>query len=480
MMRKDASRAARFPRASAIAACWSAVFAAACAVGPDYRPPELPSEAARPFAGADPDYFVDGEAPGEWWQLYDDEALDAAIREALDANTDLRAAAANLARAAAVLREARGGRLPSTTLGASSTSGEQRFVQLQQSLSFEDTVYDVGFDVAYQVDLFGRVRRAVEAARADAAAAEAVYHAAQITVAAETARAWASACATRLELAAAQRNLELQQESLALTERLLDAGRGTALDVARAAAAVERTRASIPELEAAHKGALYRLAVLMGRAPTDYPAAAAECAEPPRVAQAIPVGDGAALLRRRPDVREAERRLAAATARIGVATADLYPSIRFVGSAGAVALSAGDLDSGDSSRWSLGPVLSWTFPNRSIVRARLAQARADADAALAAFDGAWLDALREVESALTSYAKERERVDALSNARRHASDAARLAHARFDAGQVSFLDVLQAEAALAEAESALARAQGRAADLEISLFLALGGGWGSR
>src|SRR5690606_9201128 len=155
MMRKDASRAARFPRASAIAACWSAVFAAACAVGPDYRPPELPSEAARPFAGADPDYFVDGEAPGEGWQLYDDEALVAAIGEALDANTDLRAAAANLARAAAVLREARGGRLPSTTLGASSTSGEQRFVQLQQSLSFEDTVYDVGFDVAYQVDLFG-------------------------------------------------------------------------------------------------------------------------------------------------------------------------------------------------------------------------------------------------------------------------------------------------------------------------------------
>src|SRR5690606_8396930 len=126
------------------------------------------------------------------------------------------------------------------------------------------------------------------------------------------------------------------------------------------------------------------------------------------------------------------------------------------------------------------PLLSWTFPNRALVRAKLAQARADAEAALAAFDGAWLDALREVESALTDYAKERERVDALSNARRHAGDAARLANARFDAGQVSFRDVLQAEATLAEAEIALARAQGRAADLEISLFLALGGGWGTR
>jgi len=471
-------RTIRAGAARAAALAGLSALAAACAVGPDYRPPEVPSDAAGAFAGAGLDYFVDDAAPGEWWRLYEDDALDAAVREALDANTDLRVAAANLSRASAVLREARGGRLPSTTLGASSTSGEQNFVQ--QGFSFEDTVYDVGFDVAYQVDLFGRVRRAVQAARADADAAEAVYHATQITVAAETARAWARACATRLELDAAERSLALQRESLALTERLLEAGRGTALDVARAAAAVEQTRAAIPQIEAAHTGALYRLAVLMGRTPTDYPAPAAQCSVPPSVGRAIPVGDGAALLRRRPDVREAERRLAAATARIGVATAEFYPSVRFVGSAGAVALSAGDLDSGDASRWSLGPLLSWTFPNRSIVRARLAQARADADAALAAFDGAWLGALREVESALTDYAKERERVDALSNALRHASDAARLATARFDAGQVSFLDVLQAEAMLADAEIALARAQGRAADLEVSLFLALGGGWGAR
>lgn len=461
-------------RATALAAVMTLV--AGCAVGPDYSVPETPSDADAPFAGAGLDYYVDNETPGEWWKLYEEPALDAAVREALEANTDLREAAANLSRAAAVLREARGGRLPSTALGASSTSGEQNFVQ--QGFTFEDTIYDAGFDVSYQVDLFGRVRRAVEAARADAGAAQAVYDAARITVAAETARAFSRACSAGLELDAARRSLDLQRESLALTERLLDAGRGTALDVARAAAAAEQTRAAIPTIEAERLGALYRLAVLMGRSPTDFPEAASDCAAPPSVGAGIPVGDGTALLRRRPDVRAAERRLAAAVARIGLATAELYPSVSFVGSAGATALSASDLSSGDASRWSLGPLISWSFPNRSRVRARIAQAEADAEASLAAFDGAWLDALREVETALADYARERERVDALESARRHAADAVRLATARFDAGQIDFLDVLQAETTLAQAEISLARAEGRTADLGIALFLALGGGWG--
>ncbi|HEX6995078.1 MAG TPA: efflux transporter outer membrane subunit [Gammaproteobacteria bacterium] len=455
-----------------------ALACAGCAVGPDYRAPEPAPAAVAPFAGADVDAFRQDAPADDWWRLYDDPVLDAAIGEALDANTDLRRAAANLARASALLAEARGGRLPTTTFGAGATSGRQNVVQ--QGFAFEDTIYDVGLDVSYQVDLFGRVRRAVQAARADAEAVEAVYHTVQITVAAETARAYVAACAARLELEAAERSLALQRETEALTQRLYAAGRGTALDVARASAAAERTRATIPTLEAAHRSALYRLAVLMGRAPTDFPPEAAECRTPPTLDAPIAVGDGAALLARRPDIREAERRLAAATARIGVATADLYPSVSLAGSTGAVALAASDLDSGDASRWSFGPLVRFSFPNRTIVRARLAQAEADADAALAAFDGAWLNALREVESALVDYSKELERRDALSAARGHAADAARLARARFDAGQVSFLDVLQADLALAEAEAALARSVAQTAQLEVELFLALGGGWGER
>ncbi len=455
-----------------------ALACAGCAVGPDYRAPEPPPAAVAPFAGADVDLFRQDAPQHDWWRLYDDPVLDAAIGEALDANTDLRRAAANLARASALTREARGGWLPTTTFGAGATSGRQNFPQ--QGFAFEDTIYDIGLDVSYQVDLFGRVRRTVEASTAEAEAVEALYHSVQITVAAETARAYVAACAARLELAAAERSLALQRETEALTQRLYDAGRGTALDVARASAAAEQTRASIPTLEAQHRNALYRLAVLMGRAPMEYPPAAAECQTPPVLDAPIAVGDGAALLARRPDIREAERRLAAATARIGVATADLYPSVSFAGSTGAVALSAGDLDSGDASRWSFGPLLRFSFPNRTIARARLAQAEADAQAALAAFDGAWLNALREVESALVDYAKELERRDALSAARGHAEDAVRLARARFDAGQVSFLDVLQADLALAEAEIALARSAAQTARLEVALFLALGGGWSER
>lgn len=449
-----------------------------CAVGPDYREPEPDPVARAPFAGADVDAFVPEPPRDDWWRLYDDPVLDAVVTEALDANTDLRAAAANLARANAVLREARGERLPATTFSAGSTSGRQNFVQ--QGFSFEDTIYDVGFDVSYQLDLFGRVTRAIQAARADAQAVEAVHRTVQITVAAETARAYVAACAARLELAAAERSLALQRETQALTERLYEAGRGTALDVARASAAAEQTRAAIPTLEAAHSTALYRLAVLMGRAPTEFPVQAAECEAPPSTDAPIAVGDGELLLARRPDIREAERRLAAATARIGLATSQLYPSVSLAGTAGAVALSTSDLDSGDASRWTFGPLLRFSFPNRTIARTRVAQAEAEAEAALAAFDGAWLNALREVESTLADYAKELERRAALEAARAHAENASRLVDARFDAGQVSLLDVLQADLALAETEMALARSQARAADLEVALFLALGGGWGTR
>src|SRR5690606_29577060 len=194
-----------------------------------------------------------------------------------------------------------------------------------------------------------------------------------------------------------------------LTRRLLDAGRGTALEVSSAGALLEQLRAQLPALEAQRQAQLYRLAVLMGRPPADFPQEAAACASLPLLAEPLPVGDGASLLARRPDLREAERRLAAATARIGLATAQLYPSVSFVGSAGATALAVDDLDNSDAVRWSFGPLLRWSFPNRTVARTRVVQAEADAEAALAAFDGAWLNALHEVEGALADYAKELER-----------------------------------------------------------------------
>jgi NodT family efflux transporter outer membrane factor (OMF) lipoprotein len=479
----DESRAAPDVRRSAgsapssIALACGVALLAGCAVGPDYSSPMSSAPAQADFEGAAAPSFAAEEPPGDWWRLYDDPALGSVVQEALDANTDLAVAAANIARAEAVLRGARRGRLPSAEIGAGSTTGRQNIVGLTPPISFEDTIYDVGFDVSYQIDLFGRVRRAVEASTAQAAAVEAAYDVTRITVAAEAALAYADACAAAFQLDVATSSVELQRRSYELTRRLLDAGRGTGLDVARASAAVEQTRALVPALEARRRAALYRLAVLMGRPPVEFPSEAAACRTPPILSGRIPVGDGAALLRRRPDVRQAERELAAASARVGVAAAELYPSVSIGASAGAVALSASDLSVSDASRWSIGPLLSWSFPNRSVARARVAEAEASTAAALASFDGAWLDALRETETALSDYVNELERVDALTAARDSSADAARLANARFEAGQVSFLDVLQAELTLAGAQMGLAESEARVATLQIALFLALGGGW---
>src|SRR5690606_318333 len=219
----------------------------------------------------------------------------------------------------------------------------------------------------------------------------------RISVAAETARAYADACSANAQIAVAEQTIGLQQRTVELTQTLLTGGRGTGLDVARAQAALQGSRAALPPLRAARDGALFRLATLTGRTPAEASVAARACARPPQLNQPIPVGDGAGLLARRPDVRQAERRLAAAAARVGVATASLYPSITLGGSIGSTATDLGDLGGGDAFRFSVGPLISWSFPNIAVARARVAGAEAGAEAALARFDQAVLTALQETE-----------------------------------------------------------------------------------
>ncbi len=453
-----------------------AAATAGCAVGPNYRSPEPAAPAQGAFQGAAAAAFAPDPPPGDWWRLYQDPALDRLVAQALSANTDLRVAAANLRAARATVAEARASLLPTTTVSA----GAQRVRTPQQGPLIPPAttnVIDVGLNVAYEVDLFGRLRRTIEAARADAGAVKAAYDLTRITVAAETARAYADACSANQELAVARRSVELEQRSYDLTVRLLNAGRDTALDTTRVGALLEQTRAAVPSLEAARQSALYRLAVLTGRPPAEYPPEAAACATPPTLTSPIPVGDGAQLLRRRPDVREAERNLAAATARIGVATADLYPSVSLGGAVGSTASSLGGLGSRPGFSWSLGPLISWTFPNILAAKARVGEARARADAALASFDGTWLVALRDTETALTQYAHDLDRVADLTRARDQSDKAQKAAALRFQAGYVGSLDVLDAERTLAEAQNALAQAQAQVASDQVTLFLALGGGW---
>jgi outer membrane protein TolC len=206
-------------------------------------------------------------------------------------------------------------------------------------------------------------------------------------------------------------------------------------------------------------------------------AAAAQCRSVPGVEGAILIGDGAALLSRRPDVRRAERALAADTARFGVATAELYPSITLLGSVGLGAPKVGDLGKDASLSYSLGPVVSWNLPNFAVARAHIAEAKGRASASLAAFDGAVLSALREVEQALARYGAAREQNAALARATAAADDAARLSQIRFDQGRDNFLDLLVAEQNRDQARAALAKSNQTVADSQVSLFKALGGGW---
>jgi multidrug efflux system outer membrane protein len=257
----------------------------------------------------------------------------------------------------------------------------------------------------------------------------------------------------------------------------VQAGPAPTLDFARSAGQVAQIRANVPAFEAQRINALYRVAALTGRPPADYPRSIEVCASAPRLLRPIPVGDGTALLRRRPDVREAERGLAAATARVGIATADLYPRVTLgatVGSTGAMA----DFLTAPTNRYGIGMAIHWQA-NRSFVRARIAQANAAGQFAVARFDGVVLTALRETESALATYSRDLQRDDDLTTARARAEEAEQQAQRLYIGGRIDFLPLLDAQRSLAAADSALAASHAQLAADQVAIFLALGGGWDS-
>jgi len=253
-------------------------------------------------------------------------------------------------------------------------------------------------------------------------------------------------------------------------------GRGTAFDISRVKSQLAQLKAALPTLQAQQKLGQYRLEALLGGLPGSLPDAVAHCGKPLKMDSPIPTGDGAALLKRRPDIRQAERRLAVATARIGVATADLYPSI----SLGMTAGSTGELaqfGAENAGRWSIGPLISWTLPSTGTARSRIAQAEASTDAELARFDGIVLNALRETESSLTVYARELDRNAALRAARDQSEIAAEQARTLYRYGRTDFLTTLDADRTLASQESVLAASNTKLVSDQVTLFLSLGGGW---
>ena len=453
---------------------------ACAAVGPNYHVPDAAvvraPAAQAPFIGTAPGIATDAALPARWWHLYNDPVLDDLEAQALAANTDLRVAAANLEHARAVSTGTEARREPDLGVSASAerarVSGESFL--LTEPLPVAN-LGNAGVQIAYQVDLFGRIRRTIEAAHAGEEAVAAQRDAVRVTVAAEVARAYVGACAAGEELGLAREALASQEHSLDVARRLARDGRGSVQEVTLATARADQLRAMAPLHAARQRAALYRLAFLTGRLPADYPRSAEGCAAIPMVTGWLPVGDGAALLRRRPDVRAAERRLAAATARIGVATAELYPSVT-LGLGGGSTGFLEDLGQAAANRWSMGSLINWSFPGKG-ARARVRVASADTDAELARFDGTVLEALRETETSLALYTHDLDRLQALTYARQQAEIAADQSRRLELGGRVPLLaELAQRQGAIAARVAETAAKADTAGD-QITLFLALGGGW---
>jgi NodT family efflux transporter outer membrane factor (OMF) lipoprotein len=468
----------------AVPALTSLVFAsvallAGCTVGPNYS---LPKDALvnsnfanAPIEGSNDPLVTQQPVPQNWWRLYDDPVLNSLVEDALAENRDLRVAVANLAASRAEVQFAR------EQDGFSGDAlGTVQYSQLspEQFLTNKippQTLAVLGFNVSYELDLFGKLRRGVEAAKADDDAVEAARDLVRITVVADVVRSYVENCAAAEELAIAQHSLALERERVDVSQRLFQAGRGNEPDVTRGITQRDTIAAEIPRFMLRQRVAQYRLATLLARSPQDLPPAAKNCAKLPQIGEPLPVGDGAALLKRRPDVREAERKLAASTARIGVATAALYPTISLGASAGFNGL-ASDIGTAPTAYYSVGPMISWVFPVNG-QRAKVQQAEASTVASLAHFDSVVLNALRETESALATYSLDTQRAQVLETALQSARTSADQTHQLYTSGRESFISDLDATRTLTQVDAQVAAARSTVAVDRVNLFLALGGGW---
>ena len=468
-------------RARLILSSGLALLAAGCAVGPHYAEPSTPASGHGAFISADAKVFSPEAPPADWWRLYDDPVLDRLVQKALVQNTDLQAAAANLARARGALEQSKAGLFPSTNVQAGASYGKSATQDLVAALGGPPAkagwVFDDSLDVSYEVDLFGRVRRTIEAARADAQSIAAAEDLVRVTVAAETTRAYAGACAYAESLGVAEKAEATAQELYDLTIRQRNLGARSDIDVASAGAILDQVRAAIPTLEGQHRTALYELAVLTGDPPETISAEADACKVAPRITQLMPAGDGAALLRRRPDVRQAERTLAASVARIGVAEAAYFPTVTLNGNAAQAGANWRQLTSSQGFSWSVGPLVTWTFPNVLVAHAEVQQAKAQASGDIARFQSQVLTALKEVEEALTTYASELRRNAALRSARDQSARAYELGQIQLQNGAIGFPDLLQDERVLLQAEGDLAASDQTLVSDQVTVFKTLGGGW---
>jgi outer membrane protein, multidrug efflux system len=452
----------------------AAALLAGCAVGPDYEQPE--TESAASFESADAAVYTAAEPVIAWWQTLDDPLLDEWIETSVLRNHDLRIAETSLRAARAGLGARKLERYPIATSQLSALETEDS-AAVSALPDREQRLYDASLDATWELDFFGRVRRSVQAAAAEANAATEALRDTFVIVSGELARTYFEVKGAQYRLEVAQRNAENQRQTFDLTQALLAGGRGTDLDIARARAQLETTLASIPPLESDVNSGMNRLAVLLGESPETVGPALAAGTELPPLPLILEIGDPAGLLRRRPDIRTAEYRLQAETARVGVAVADLFPRVSLLGSVGYVSTSASAFGESDTRRTSFGPFLTWPAFDLGRVRANVNVANANMDAALLRYEQTVLIALEETENALFAFTRARTRQAHLDVAAQASQEAADLARLRYRDGVDSFLNVLDAESRLLEAQDQLAQSTTDTALAFVLLYKALGGGW---
>jgi len=458
--------------AAVVLAAWALLSLTSCApVGPDHVPPgdNAPAvwhtELREGLAAASLDPLV----LARWWTTLEDPILTGLIEKAVAGNLDLRQAEARVREARARSGISEAGLFPA--VDASAAAGRSK------SGGSTHDFYSLGLDAGWELDFFGGTRRAVEAADANLAASQEDLRDVLVILTAEVALNYLEARTLQARIAVAQGNLDIQQQTLELTRSRYQAGLSDELAVQEARASLESTRAQLPSLRTSLEEAKNRLALLIGTIPGGVHAQLSETRAVPVIPPAVAVGVPAETLRQRPDIRRAERNLAAQTARVGVATADLYPKLRLTGSIGLESIDSADLFATASQAWRLGPGISWNIFDAGAIRQNIEVQSALQEQSLLAYEAAVLAALAEVENALTAYAEEQLRRQGLQAAVEATRQAEFLAQHQYEAGLVDFTTVLIAQRALLNLEDQLAQSNGTVTANLIRLYKALGGGW---
>lgn len=452
---------------------------AGCTVGPNYHPPKtnVPSQWVSPGVGGETNSPT---ADAHWWKSFHDPELDSLIVRAAQSNLNLRAAVARVREARASARMAYAQYWPTIDANASYTSqrySANGYPTFPPPFPLQADVYQTGFDASWELDVFGGTRRSVQAAHAQVAATEFDRRNVMITVFAEVARSYVEARAYQRRLTVAAANIKTEQQVLELTRSLFSRGLVGNLDVQQSEALLETTQAATPSLENGFRASVYQLALLLGQPPGAVLDEMSKATPIPLAPPSVPVGLPSDLVQRRPDVRAAERQLAAATARVGVAVADLYPKFSLTGNAGLQSVSLGDWFTAGSRFWTAGPMVQWRIFDAGSIRANIRLQKARVEESLADYEQSMVSAFSDVETSLTAYAKEQTRRESLARAAQANERGVSLANDLYRHGLADFLRVLETQRSLYQSEDALIVSESAVSTDLISLYKALGGGW---